>query len=60
MNTEPKVGDWISFYRDGHITIAEVRYIRDVVGYSGRKELCTGSGAVDSGSVLEIRSGCAP
>lgn len=47
----PKVGDWVSFYRDGRIIIAEVRYIDD------RRHDCvlTTLGAVSQECILEVR-----
>jgi hypothetical protein len=55
MGDKARIGDWISFYREARITIAEVRYIRERKSYAGGTDLLTDIGAIDADAVLEIR-----
>jgi len=45
------VGDWIRFYNNGRLVIAQVEYIRLAVG--GYTEYCTDQGVTRD--VLEVR-----
>lgn len=51
-NKKVCVGDWISFYRDGKITISSVEYIIEKCYIT---EYCTHDGKVNDDYVLEVR-----
>ena len=48
-----KVGDWVCFYRNARLVIAEVRYTRKEIGSVG--VFCTDFGEVNPDSVREVR-----
>lgn len=45
-------GDWVRFYRDSRLVIAEVRYVRERMGW---KYLQTDRGEVREDAVFECR-----
>ncbi len=55
MSREIQPGDWIAFYQNARIVIAEVRYRRYRENYPHGYELLTESGAIDEKYVIEIR-----
>lgn len=53
--TQPNVGDWIAFYQNGEIVIAEVRYVEDAPCWTrSRWKALTTRGVVEE--YLEKRS----
>jgi hypothetical protein len=52
---EPSPGDWVRFYVNGMLIIAEVEYITHDSVQSWRLYACTDRGQVEASNILELR-----
>lgn len=53
-DSEIQPGDWVRFYRDGRLVLAEVKYTKQM-NYSADYMIYTDVGATEGKSVLECR-----
>lgn len=52
---EPRVGDWVRFYRNGKLEIGVVNYIRKSNDAIPKIELYTDNGCVHVDAVIEVK-----
>lgn len=50
-----EVDDWVRFYDNGQLVIAEVRYVHSAKRGFSDYEVCTDKGMINSKSVIEYR-----
>lgn len=52
---EPRVGDWVRFYRNGTLVLGVVNYVKETDEALPKIELYTDNGAVSVDAVIEMR-----
>jgi len=55
VHDDIREGDWVRFYRNGQLVIAEVRYTKEREPYGRAPDVFTDGGSVSADMIIEVR-----